>query len=139
MQENALEEANPSSFRNGGLPKHLSRLYRAHISSAFGYGDECTAFVEAGSHQAAIRKIANAVAALEMRLPDQVEDRIYNCHSARELIAEGLSDDIGLRVFETGWGGGRAVSFVEQPLFLVAAPAALIRQWAQISADQVQS
>ncbi len=78
-----------------------------------------------------MRKIAAAVAALEMRSPDEVADRVYNVASARELIDEGLSDDIELRLLETGWCG-TAVSFVTDPLFLITAPA-LIRKWAQIA------
>jgi hypothetical protein len=120
-----------------GLPRHLLRIYRAHIGSAYGYGKERTAYVEAASHRDATRKIVNAVAALECRLPDAVEERIYNVASARELIEEGLSKDIELRLFETGWCGDEAVSFVEEPLFLLAAPAALIRKWTQISGAEV--
>jgi hypothetical protein len=117
------------------LPRHIARLYRAFIGAP-SYGTERTAFVEAASHRDAIRRIANAVGALEMQLPDQVEERIYNCASARELMDEGMSEDVEMRVFETGWSGGKPICFVEEPLFLVAAPAALIRRWAQISAVQ---
>jgi hypothetical protein len=112
-------------------PLPFPRLYRAHIA-ADSYGTERTAFVEALSHHGAIRKIANAVAALEQRLPQTVQDRIYNCWSAAELIEDGMSEDVELRLFETGWSGDRAVSFVEEPLFLVASPA-LIRKWATIA------
>jgi hypothetical protein len=106
------------------------RLYRAHIG-ADQYGTERTAFVEALSHHGAIRKIANAVAALEQRLPESVESRIYNCWSAAELIEDGTSEDPTLRLFETGWCGKEA-SYVDEPLFLVASPA-LIRKWATIA------
>lgn len=109
------------------------RLFRAHISAA-GNELERTAFVEAASHRDAIRKIANAVAAFETCLPDRVEERIYNVTSAQELVDEGLSADIELRLFETGWYGNDVVSFVQEPLFLLAAPAGLIRKWAQIEA-----
>jgi hypothetical protein len=121
----------PDAVTCAHIPTPYLRLYRAFIG-ADSYGTERTAFVEAASHHDAVRKIANAVAALDTRLPDAIEERIYNCYSARELIDEGLSEDIGLRLFETGWGGGRAVSFVDEPLFLVTAPA-LIRKWAQIA------
>jgi hypothetical protein len=110
------------------------RLYLAHIG-ADSHGIECTAFVEATSHTAAGRKIVNVVAALEMRLPDSVADRIYNCCSGAELIETGLSDDIEQRLFETGWSGNRAVCFVEHPLFLIAEPAPLIRKWASVMAE----
>ena len=112
------------------------RLYRAHIG-AESYGTERTAFVEAVSHQAAARKIANAVAALELRLPETIEERIYNVTSAQEeLIDEGLSEDLEMRLFEIGWCGNMPTAFVEDPLFLVTAPA-LIRKWAQISGKAV--
>jgi hypothetical protein len=119
--------------RNGSRPFPFPRIYRAHISAPSVYGAERTAFVEAAGHRDAVRKIAAAVAALETRLPETVEERIYNCASARELIEDGSSEDIELRLFETGWCGNDAVSFVTEPLFLLAAPASLIRKWAQIS------
>ena len=107
------------------------RLYRAHIG-AESYGIERTAFVEASSHQAAVRKIANAVAALEICLPESIHERIYNVASAADLIDEGVSQDVDLRLFETGWSGNQAISFVEFPLFLITSPT-LIRKWAQTS------
>ena len=116
---------------DGCQPLPLRRLYRAFVG-AESYSAERTAFIEAASHRDAVRKIANVVAALETRLPDQVEERIYNCYSAYELIDEGVSEDIDLRLFETGWSGNRAICFVEEPLFLLAAPAALIRKWARV-------
>jgi len=65
-----------------------------------------------------------------MRLPETVEERIYNCSSAQELVDDGISEDLELRLFEVGWSGTSAY-FVEEPLFLVTSPA-LIRKWAQI-------
>jgi hypothetical protein len=115
--------------RDSNSPLPYFRLYRAHIAAG-PCGTERTAFVEAASHQDAARKIANAVAAFESRLPDAVAERIYNVTSARELISEGLSGDIELRLFETGWCR-EAASFVQEPLFLLAAPAGLICKWAQ--------
>ena len=72
----------------------------------------------------------SARSALEMRLPETVEERIYNCSSAQELVDDGISEDLELRLFEVGWSGTSAY-FVEEPLFLVTSPA-LIRKWAQI-------
>jgi hypothetical protein len=120
----------PGRRRAASSPLPYPRLFRAFIG-AESRGTERTAFVEAASHRDAIRKIANAVAALETRLPETVEERIYNCASVRELIDEGLSEDIELRVFETGWSGGKPICFVEEPLFLLTAPAGLIRKWMQ--------
>jgi hypothetical protein len=118
-------------------PFRFARIYRAFVQpAADSRRPEITAFVEAAGHHAAIRKIANTVAALEGCLPETVmENRIYNCSSARELVDEGLSTDIELRLFETGWSGNEAVSFVTEPLFLLAAPAALIRVWASIAGE----
>ena len=107
------------------------RLYRAHIGAAASSDPERTAFVEAASHGAAIRKIANAVAALELRLPESVQERIYNVLSATELIEEGGSADIEARLFEAGWSG-TAPYFVDEPLFL-GTPPGLIRKWASLS------
>jgi len=72
------------------------------------------------------------VGALEHRSSVAVEDRIYNCYAAKELIDEGLSDCPELRIFETGWSGGKATHFVTEPLFLLDHPAELCRLWASI-------
>lgn len=110
----------------------FSRIYRAHVQPRDWRGTERTAFVEAGSHSAAVKKIAAAIAALEFgSTPEQVEERIYNCHSAQELVDEGVSKDVELRLLETGWSGDKATHFVAEPLFLLIAPAALIRVWAR--------
>ena len=87
---NAPRPVGPETPKVDALPRHLSRVYRAHIGPATFYGLDRTAFVEAACHRDAIRKIANAVGALEARLPETVEDRIYNVFSARELLDEGL-------------------------------------------------
>jgi len=95
---------------------------------------ELTAFVEAPSRESAIRKIAlSVVAALEFgNTAEGVAERIYNCLSAAECIEEGLSTDRELRLFETGWSGGKPICFVHHPLFLLNNPAPLCRKWAQI-------
>jgi len=81
------------------------------------------------SHHAAIKKIAAAVSALEHRSPDAIADWIYNCHSSKELIDEGLSERPELSLFETGWSGGKATHFVVEPLFLLDHPAERCRLW----------
>jgi hypothetical protein len=50
--------------------------------------------------------------ALEHRSPVAVEERVYNCYSAKELIDEGLSESTELRLFEVGWSDGKATHFV---------------------------
>ena len=57
----------------------ITRLYRAHVSPHRYPGIELTAFVEAGTHTAGMRKIAGAIAAMEYRTPEEVFERIYNC------------------------------------------------------------
>jgi hypothetical protein len=101
-----MYRAPPASWQQD-LPFPSPRLFRAHLEpAADSRGPERTAFVEAAGHRDAIRKIAAAVAALDGCLPETViENRIYNCISARELIDEGLSADVELRLFETGWCG----------------------------------
>lgn len=69
---------------------------------------------------------------MEHPSPDAVQDRIYNCTSAKELIADGTSDRPELRIFETGWTGGNATHFVTEPLFLLDHPGELTRFWASI-------
>jgi hypothetical protein len=113
---------------------NLSRVYRAHIMPRDWCTPELTAFVEAPSRESAIRKIAlGVVAALEFgNTAEGVAERIYNCLSAAECIEEGLGTDRELRLFETGWRGGKPICFVEHPLFLLSNPAPLCRKWAQI-------
>ena len=120
------------------VPAHLRRLYRAHIEPSEWRGVERTAFVEASSHNCACKKIAAAVSALEHRQPAEVADRIYNCYSAQELVDAGVSDELELRLFETGWSGGKATHIVREPLFLLAEPSALIRKWAAIPQEARQ-
>jgi hypothetical protein len=112
---------------------YFRRLYRAFVQPCRWPGIELTAFVEASSHQSAIRRIAAVIVALECgSTVESVSERIYNCASAVECVEEGLSEDPELRIFETGWGGGKPICFVQHPLFLVADPAPLCRNWAQI-------
>jgi len=65
-----MAEFNSTRPSTGGAPAvfHFPRVYRAHISAPRGYslGTERTAFVEAASQRDAARRIANAVAALEI-------------------------------------------------------------------------
>ena len=114
------------------LPVHFRRLYRAHVQPQDWRQPELTAFVEAGTHNAAVKKIAAAIAALEYRKPEEMQERLYNCSSAEELIEQGLSDDHALRLFETGWSD-RVVSWVEHPLVLLADPAPLLKVWARVT------
>jgi hypothetical protein len=108
----------------------LSRLHRVIVGSPDSRAPERVAFVEAIHGHAALKKVAAAIAALECRSPSAVEERLYNIQSAEECVEQGISDDVELRVFETGWNG-HAPTYVEEPLFLVAAPAALIRAWSR--------
>lgn len=106
-----------------------TRVYRAHVSPASG---ECepTVYVEAGSHEGAIRKIVAAISACQPWRKD-VADAVYNCHSAVELIDQGESADVELRLFEVGWGGGRSPSMCSNPVFLVEEPGAWAAKWAE--------
>jgi hypothetical protein len=111
----------------------LTRLYRAHVTPQEWRRPECTVFVEAFSHAAAIRKIATAVAALEYgSTVESVSERIYNVSSAAECIHQGLSADPLRRIFETAWSGNEAIGFVTHPLFLLEDASALIRIWVEI-------
>ena len=44
---------------------------------------------------------------------ESVSERINNCASAIECVAQDRSENRELRIFETGWGGGKAICFVE--------------------------
>jgi hypothetical protein len=126
----AQSDPSPSA----STPPQFRHVYRAHVTPQHSRGVEVTAFVEAASREAAVRKISQAIMAIEFgATPESVADRIYNCSSAEELIAEGLSEDHAVRLFETSWSGDRAVGFVKHPLVLTADPAPLLRVWAQIA------
>ena len=118
-----------------GADIDITRLYRAFVSPSEFRDQERTVFVEAFSRETAIRKIAAVVSALEYGATDEsVRERVYNCTSAVELAEEGVSEDHALRLYETGWCASEVISWVDQPLFLVREPAALIRAWARIPA-----
>lgn len=108
------------------------RVYRAHVEPKEWRGVEVTAFVEAGSRETAVHKIAQAIAVIDGSTAESIQERIYNCSGAAELMAEGLSEDIEMRLMETGWGGGKAISFVEHPLVLISDPTPLLRVWARV-------
>ena len=110
----------------------ITRLYRAHVTAADWREPEVTAFVEASGPRMACAKIAGAIAALELRKPEEVAERIYNCTPAAELIDEGLSDDHALRLFECGWSGNQVIAWIESPLVLTRDPAPLLHAWARI-------
>jgi hypothetical protein len=130
-----IQRGPPSAVDSLLLPTHFRRLYRAFVQPRRWPDIELTAFVEASSRQSAIHRITAAIAALEYgSTVESVSERVYNCASAMECIAQGLSEDRELRIFETGWGGGKAICFVEHPLFLLADPAPICRKWAQIAA-----
>jgi hypothetical protein len=128
-----IQRGPPSAAASPLLPTSFRRLYRAFVQPRRWPDIELTAFVEASSRQLAIHRIAAAITALEHgSTVESVSERIYNCASAIECVAQGLSETRELRIFETGWGGGKAICFVEHPLFLLPDPAPLCRKWAQI-------
>jgi hypothetical protein len=94
-----------------------------------GTDPERTFFVDAATHQAAAKKIAGTISALEYTKLYEAESAIYNVYSVFELVHDGISDDLEARLFETGWGGGRVICWVQAPVFLVADPAPLIQAW----------
>jgi hypothetical protein len=109
------------------------RLYRAHVEGQYGSHDghdEVTVFVEAASHREAADRIARSLAASQPHR-QELRDSIYNCSSAAELIEQGESADVDLRLFEVGWGGGQAPVMCRAPVFLVRNVEALASKWAQ--------
>jgi hypothetical protein len=84
------------------FPPYFRRIYRAFVQPRRWPDIELTAFVEASGHQLAIHRIAAAIAALEYgSTVESVSERIYNCASAIECLAQGLSENRELRIFET--------------------------------------
>lgn len=116
------------------VPSPFRQIFRAHVEPKDWRRPELTAFVEAGSRETAVRKIAQAIAAIEFGSTEEsVRSRIYNATSAAELIEEGLGYDIEGRLMQTGWGGGKPICFVEHPLVLLADPAPLLKIWARVT------
>jgi hypothetical protein len=111
----------------------LTELYGAVVEPP-GPGSARHAFIEAPNDNSVVPKIAAVIRALERRAPADVRDRIYNCHSAQELLNEGLSADQELRLFESGWSCGQP-TYVREPLILLDTSAALIRIWIRCPAD----
>jgi hypothetical protein len=110
----------------------LRRIYRAHVTPQEWRRPERTIFLEAFSERGAHERMAQAIAAIDRCSLQDAAERLYNVESAAELVESGLSTDPVWRIFETGWSGNEAVSFVSHPLFLVEDAAPLIRTWAAI-------
>lgn len=94
-------------------------VYRAHVAPQV--GAEWTCFVEASSMESAWQKV---------RWLTGPEDDVYNVRSAWELIEQGESEDLELRLFEVSWGGDKPPEFCEHPVFLLPRPGDWARKWA---------
>jgi hypothetical protein len=113
------------------VTRDYSLLYRAFVEPRDWRGTELTIFVEAYSRGQALEKIARAVAVLEGREGDpDLRDRIYNLSGIQELVDEHLSEDVELRILETG-SSPDGNCYAREPIFLVAKPGALWRLWAK--------
>jgi hypothetical protein len=126
--------AAPAAFVPQTLPTHLRRLYRAFVTPRCASDPERTFFVEAATHQAAAKKVAGTIAALEYTKLFEAEESVYNVASAFELVHDGISEDVEMRIWECGWSGPKVICWVEAPVFLVRDPAPLLRAWARIPA-----
>lgn len=115
------------------LPAHLRRIYRAFVTPQNASDPERTFFVEAATHQAAARKIAGTIAALEYTKLFDAEEAVYNVTSVFDMVHGGMSDDIEARIYECGWSGDRVCAWVTAPVFLVRDPAPLLRVWARVT------
>ena len=113
-------------------PVNISRIFRAHVMPRQEGKPERTAFVEANSEAEAYERVVTAVAAMEWESVETVRQRVYNVASARECIDSGISELSEHRLFEIGWHGVRVTGWVSEPLFLVDAPAVLMRVWSEL-------
>jgi hypothetical protein len=130
------ERPGAASSGSGEAINGQQQLFRGVVEAHDWRGSPCHAFVMASDHDAALRKIAAAVAAIEERSPDSVAERVFSVASLPELASYGQGD-VDLRLFETGWSEGRP-TYCTQPMFLLSAPAALMRQWASCPQDVPQ-
>ena len=120
-----------------GVPNiDVSRLHRAHIEPCpNNYYPERVVYVEAMDEDSARRRVVEILAALELIRIEDAKGRVSDCRRATDLIKEGVSEDRILRLFEVARDGDRVSAFVDEPLFLVRRPAALILKWASIRRD----
>lgn len=125
------------TLRASGVPAiDLSRVHRAHIEPCpNNYFPERMAYVDAMDEDSARRRVAEVVAASELIRIEDAKERVSDCRRATDLIKDGVSEDRILRLFEVARDGDRASVFVDEPLFLVRRPAALILKWASIRRD----
>ena len=113
-------------------PVNISRIFRAHVMPRQNGKPERTAYIEADSEAAAYERIVTAVTAMEGESVETVRQRVYNVASAHECIDSGISELPEHRLFETAWAGVRVTDWVREPLFLVDAPAVLMRVWSEL-------
>jgi hypothetical protein len=117
----------------------FSRLYRAHVEADHpdSHRPERMAYIESIDEDSARRRIVAILAAWEFLKPQDAEERVSNCQSARDIIKEGISEDREMRLFEVARSATRVTAFVREPLFLLQAPGALIRKWASIPQEDL--
>ena len=118
-------------------PVNISRIFRAHVMPRQEGKPERTAFVEANSEAEAHERIVAAVAAMEWQSVESVRRRVCGVASARQCVAEGISELPEHRLFETAWAGVRVTDWVREPLFLVDAPAVLVRVWFELPQSDI--
>jgi hypothetical protein len=95
------------------------------------------AYIESIDEDSARRRIVAILAAWEFLKPQDAEERVSNCQSARDIIKEGISEDREMRLFEVARSATAVTAFVREPLFLLQAPGALIRKWASIPQEDL--
>ena len=108
----------------------LRHLYRGQVELLRDSGCALiTLFVEAANEAQAYALMECYVATVLS--PADCPD-LHNVYTAHALIDFGTSRDELLRLFEMGWRGNEVASWVEEPIFLVRDPAALMRKYQQI-------
>ncbi len=69
--------------------------------------------------------------------PGDDDPTLFNLHSFKDLVDEGMSDDEDLRVFEAGWSredGETWPNWVTRPFFLLHDPT-LLAKWTELRGD----
>lgn len=110
-------------------------LYRAVVEPSTDAGAyvERIVFFQANSRDDAARKLTALIAAIDGVPEDQVS--FYNLDSYQELVNNGVSENVRLRIFETGWQGLNVACWARNPLFLVRDPGPLFRLWSTLPAE----
>lgn len=119
------------------LVRGWRNLWRAQVESLPAHVgcEPFTIFVRADGRDAAHLAIKRALHAMFPAAYQELDEAYGNLTSARELVAEGLSERHVDRLFESGWIGDKVENWVRAPVFVVPEAPALYAAWVTAQLD----